>query len=68
LPKFPNPLPELPNPALSNLMITLAAKYFDRNIKNPAFTNPTYTVPSHFAGITKSGIAKLLQLYWRQNT
>jgi len=61
-------LPELPNLALSNLVITLAAKYFDRNTKNPALTNPTYTAASHFAGITKSGIAKLLQLYWQQNT
>jgi len=34
-------LPELPNPALSNLAITLVAKHIGENIKNPAFTNPS---------------------------
>jgi len=50
------------------LAITLAAKHLGENIKNPALTNPTYTAASHFAGIPKSGIVKLLQLYWQQNT
>jgi len=34
---------------------------------NTAFTNPTYTVASHIARITKSGNAKFWQLPWQQN-
>jgi hypothetical protein len=41
-------LPELPNPALSNLAITLAAKHLTENPKNPALTNPAFMVASHF--------------------
>ena len=37
--------------------IALAAKHIE-NIKNPALTNPAFTVASHFARITKSGIVK----------
>jgi len=56
------------NPALSNLAIILAAKHLGENIKNPALTNTTYTVASHFARIARSDIAKLPQLHWQQNT
>jgi len=54
-------LPELLAPAL-------AAKYLGENIKNAALTNPSFTVASHFAKISKSGIAKLLHLHWWQST
>jgi len=47
--------------------LTLTAKYLDENIKNLAFTNPTYTAASHFSRITKSGNAKFQQLHWQQN-
>jgi len=51
---------EFPNPAVSHLAITLAAKHQGENTKNPALINPTFTATSHFAKIPKSGIAKLL--------
>jgi len=44
------------------------SKTLGENIKNLALTNPTYTVASHFARISKCGIAKLLQLHWQQST
>jgi len=43
--------------------ITLAAKHLGENIKNLAFTNPAFTVASHFSAIPTSGISKLLQLH-----
>jgi len=53
---------------LELLAPALVAKYLGENIKNPALTNPSFTVASHFANILKSGIAKLPHLHWQQST